>query len=326
MFALPKPPKDVSAHDPWHDHSHDHLRGHAHGQGAPIPLLRAALLVTLTAMGVEVAGGLWSGSLALLSDAGHMLADALALALALAAQIVAARPRTDRRTYGYRRAETLAAFLNGIALGVTAAFIVVEAVERWQTPQAVKGGAMLAVAVFGLVANLVSAAILARAEVNANVRAALAHVVSDALGSVAAIAAALFVLTLGWARADTGASVVVAGLVLWSAWRLVRRTASVLMESTPPGLEMAELETTIRQAPGVADLHDLHAWRISEGFDVVTVHVVLDGALHGTDVARDVARAVRERHGIAHVTVQPEAPPTAAVSVPLQVQRPTRRP
>ena len=314
---------------PKHPHDHaspGHAHDHTHGRGAPIPLLRAALLVTVTAMAMEIAGGVWSGSLALLSDAGHMLADAGALALALAAQIVAARPRTDRRTYGYRRAETLAAFLNGIALGVTAVFIVTEAIDRWQTPQAVSGGVMLIVAVLGLVANLVSAAILARAEGNANVSAALAHVVSDALGSVAAIAAALLVLTLGWTRADTGASVVVAALVLWSAWRLVRRTASVLMESTPPGLDVGLLETTIRQARGVSDLHDLHAWRISEGFDVVTVHVVLDGTRHGTEVARDVARAVRERHGITHVTVQPEAPPAAAVSVPLQVQRPARRP
>jgi cobalt-zinc-cadmium efflux system protein len=134
------------------------------------------------------------------------------------------------------------------------------------------------------------------------------------------------VLTLGWTRADTGVSVAVAALVLWSAWRLVRRTASVLMESTPPGLDLKALEATIREAPGVADLHDLHAWRISEGFDVVTVHVELDGTLHGTDVSRDVARAVRERHGITHVTVQPEAPSVkAAVSVPLQLQRPARR-
>jgi cobalt-zinc-cadmium efflux system protein len=183
---------------------------------------------------------------------------------------------------------------------------------------------MLAVAVFGLGANLAAAAILVRAEGNANVRAALAHVVSDTLGSVAAISAALFVLLFGWPRADTVASVAVAVLVLWSAWRLVRRTASVLMESTPPGLAMAELEQTIRATPGVSDLHDLHAWRISEGFDVVTVHVVLDGALHGTDVAREVARNIRERHGIAHATVQPE-PPRVPTSVPLQVRRRRRR-
>jgi cobalt-zinc-cadmium efflux system protein len=282
------------------------------------------LLVTVAALVAEVLGGLWSGSLALLSDAGHMLADAFALALALAAQIVAARPRTERRTYGFRRAETLAAFMNGIALGVTAVFIVVEAFERWQTPQEVKGGAMLAVAAFGLLANLASAAILLRADGNANVRAALAHVVSDALGSVAAIVAAVLVLTRGWTRADAMASVLVAALVLWSAWRLVRRTASVLMESAPPGLDLAALEATIRSTPGVADLHDLHAWRISDGFDVVTVHVVLDGARHGPDVAREVARAVHDHHGIDHVTVQPEAPTVAAVS--LQVQRRGRCP
>jgi cobalt-zinc-cadmium efflux system protein len=275
-------------------------------------------------MAVEVAGALLSGSLALLSDAGHMLADAGALALALAAQIVAARPRTERRTYGFRRAETLAAFVNGIALGVTAVYIVIEAAERWWAPRPVHGGGMLAVAVFGLGANLGAAALLSRAEENANVRAALAHVASDTLGSAAAITAAVLVLLFGWARADTVASVAVAILVLWSGWRLVRRTASVLMESTPPGLAMAELEQTIRATPGVSGLHDLHAWRISEGFDVVTVHVVLDGARHGTDVAHEVARNIRERHGIAHATVQPE-PPRVPTSVPLQVKRRRRR-
>jgi len=301
--------------------SPDPHAGHDHAHGAPIPRLRAALAITVASMAVEIVGGLLSGSLALLSDAGHMLADAGALTLALAAQIVAARPRTERLTYGFRRAETLAAFLNGIALGVTAVLIVREAVERWQSPQPVHGPVMLGVAVFGLAANLVAAAILVRAEGNANVRAALAHVLSDTLGSVAAIGAAVGVLAFGWTRADTAASVLVAALVLWSAWRLVRRTASVLMESTPPGLAMAELEQTIRTTAGVSDLHDLHAWRISEGFDVVTVHVVLDGALHGTDVAREVARRIHDKHGIAHVTVQPEAPRVTPIAVPLQVRR-----
>jgi cobalt-zinc-cadmium efflux system protein len=306
--------------------SQDHNRalGHDHTRGAPIPRLRQALAITVGSMAVEIVGGVLSGSLALLSDAGHMLADAGALTLALAAQIVAARPRTERRTYGFRRAETLAAFLNGIALGVTAVFIVREAVERWRDPRPIEGSIMLGVAVFGLCANLSAAAILTRAEGNANVRAALAHVISDTLGSVAAIAAAVAVLAFGWPRADAAASVLVAGLVLWSAWRLVRRTASVLMESVPPGLVMAELEQTIRGTPGVSDLHDLHAWRISEGFDVVTVHVVLDGARHGPEVAHEVARSIHEKHGIAHVTVQPEAPRVAPAAVPLQVRRRSR--
>lgn len=298
--------------------AHDH--GHAHG--APIPHLAIALAITFVSMGVEVGGGILSGSLAVLSDAGHMLADAGALGLALLAQVVASRPRTDRRTYGWRRAETLAAFLNGIALGVTAVFIVSEAVVRWREPQPIRAGMMLSVASFGLLANLAAAWVLARAEGNENTRAALAHVVSDAAGSVAAILAAVLVLAFGWSRADSAASVLVAALVLWSAWRLLRRTASVLLESTPPGLVVTELERTIRETPGVSELHDLHAWRISDGFDAVTVHVVLDGARHGTDVAREVARRVREEHGIAHVTVQPEAP---AVAASLQVQRPARR-
>lgn len=300
--------------------AHDH--GHAHGAGAPIPHLAIALAITFVSMGVEVGGGLLSGSLALLSDAGHMLADAGALGLALLAQVVASRPRTDRRTYGWRRAETLAAFLNGIALGVTAVFIVGEALVRWRAPQPIHGGMMLSVASFGLLANLAAAAVLTRAEGNENTRAALAHVVSDAGGSVAAILAGVLVLAFGWSRADSAASVLVAALVLWSAWRLLRRTASVLLESTPPGLVVTDLARTIRETPGVSELHDLHAWRISDGFDAVTVHVVLDGARHGTDVAREVARRVREEHGIAHVTVQPEAP---AVAASLQVQRPARR-
>ena len=318
-MTLPAPVAPASSRPHTHDPAGP---AHAHAAGAPIPHLRAALAITVLSMGVEVAGGLWSGSLALLSDAGHMLADAGALALALAAQMVASRPRTARRTYGWRRAETLAAFMNGIALGVTAVLIVAEAASRWREPEPIRAGPMLAVAAFGLLANLASAAVLFRAEGNANIRAALAHVLSDAAGSVAAILAGILVLTLGWTRADPAASVVVAALVLWSAWRLVRRTASVLLESTPPGLAMADLERTIRATPGVSDLHDLHAWRISDGFDAVTVHVVLDGAQHGTDVAREVARRVHDEHGIGHVTVQPEAPATVA---PLQLQRPRER-
>jgi cobalt-zinc-cadmium efflux system protein len=297
-------------------HAHPHPGGHGPGKSAE-SRLGLALALTFGCMVVELVGGVLSGSLALLSDAGHMLADAGALSLAVVAQRVAGRPRTERRTYGWRRAETLAAFLNGIALGVTAVWIVVEALERWRQPVPVRGGLMLGVALLGLLVNLAVAAVLSHGQHNANTRAALLHVVSDALGSVAALAAAGLVLGLGWTRADAVASVLLAALVLWSAWRLVKRTAGVLMESTPPGLSMLDLEQTIRAAPGVADLHDLHAWTISDGFDVVTVHVVLDGSRHGPEVAREVAARVRAEHQITHVTVQPEAPPFA-VSEPIR--------
>ena len=282
---------------------------------APERRIKIALVLTLGTMLASAAGGVASHSLALLSDAGHMLADAGALALALVAQRVAARPRTSLRTYGSRRAETLAAFVNAIVLCGTALWVMVEAVDRWKDPPEIHGRWMLAVAVGGLVVNLVAARLLSAGHVhNANVRAALAHVLSDAAGSAAAILAAICVLFLGWPRADPLISVVLALLILWSAWKLIARTADVLMEGAPVGVTMAELERTIRGTPGVADMHDLHAWTISEGFDVVTVHVVLDGAHHGTEVARAVSERIQAEHAITHVTVQPE-PPTLRASL-----------
>jgi len=260
-------------------------------------------------MVVEAVSGWLVHSLALVSDAGHMLADSGALALALFAQLLAARPRTVARTYGFHRAETLAALANGVALGATALGVIVEAVRRWGAPSDIEAAPMLVVAVTGLVVNLVAAWILARGEKhNVNTRAALAHVASDALGSVAAIVAALFVLLFDWHRADIVASIVIALLILAAAFQLVTQTVSVLMESAPPGVDLEALEKTILETPGVTALHDLHAWRIGEGFDVVTVHVVLDGVAHGTDVARQVGTRVHEIHGVEHVTVQPEAP------------------
>jgi cobalt-zinc-cadmium efflux system protein len=287
---------------------------HLHAAETPEGRILVALVLTVACMVVEVVGGWFTGSLALLSDAGHMLADAGALGLALVAQRVASQPRTDLRTYGFRRAETLAAFLNGITLGVTAVWIIVEAVERWESPPAINGRVMLLIATIGLVVNVVAAWVLSRGHPahNANTHAALAHVLSDAAGSAAAILAGVVILAFGWQRADPLVSVLLAALILWSAWRLVARTAAVLMESTPAGLKMLDLERTIRGTPGVAELHDLHAWTISDGFDLVTVHVVLDGTRHGTEVAHDVSTRVREAHHIGHVTVQPEAPPVAA--------------
>jgi cobalt-zinc-cadmium efflux system protein len=303
-----------SSPPPPPDGHRGHGHSHVHAAETPEGRILAALVLTVACMVIEVAGGWVTGSLALLSDAGHLLADAGALALALVAQRVASQPRTELRTYGFRRAETLAAFLNGITLGVTAVWIIVEAVERWQTPPAIDGRTLVLIAGIGLVVNVAAAWVLSRGhpDHNANTHAALAHVISDAAGSAAAIVAGLAILAFGWHRADPVVSVLLAALILWSVWRLMARTAAVLMESTPAGLSMADLERTIRGTPGVSELHDLHAWTISDGFDLVTVHVVLDGTLHGTDVARDVAVRVREAHHIRHVTVQPEAPPVTA--------------
>jgi cobalt-zinc-cadmium efflux system protein len=308
-----------------HDHDHDHApaveHDHRHDhdlRSSPARRLGVALALTGGFMLVEVVAGLFTRSLALLSDAGHMVTDAAALALALWAQRMAQRAPTTRRTYGFRRAETLAACANGIALGVTTVWIVVEAARRWQHPPDVRGGWMLGVATVGLGVNLLSAWVLARGEHHgANTRAALAHVLADAAGSVAAMLAGGLQLLWGWRRADPVLSVVIAVLILGSAWRLVRDAIDVLMEGAPSGVDVARVEAVVRGTPGVAGLHDLHVWTVADGFPAATVHVVLDGAAHGVDVAREVAARLSRELAIEHVTVQPEAPP-ASVLVPTE--------
>ena len=260
-------------------------------------------------MVVEVVVGVWSGSLALLADAGHMLADAGALVLALVAQHFAEKPRTDRSTFGLRRAEVLAAFVNGITLAFVGLLIIKEAIERWMTPVQIQGRPMLATAVAGLVVNLLVALMLIRGQSNLNVRAALAHVLTDALGSVGAILAALAVLLWGLTRADPLLSALIAVLVAFSGWRVLRETTAILLEGAPAHLDVAAIERMIAHCPGVASVHDLHVWRISERFDTLTAHVTLKRGHHGTDVCREVAECLKSQYGLDHVTIQPEAPP-----------------
>jgi cobalt-zinc-cadmium efflux system protein len=268
---------------------------------------------------VEAGVGFWTGSLALVADAGHMLADAGALALALVAQRIAARPRTERSTYGYRRAEVLAAFANGMVLAGVSVLVLKEASERYFSPVPIHGTVMLGTAVAGLVVNLLVAGVLMRSQRDSiNVRAAFLHVLSDALGSVAAILAGISVVWLGWTRADPVLAVCIALVVAWSGFRVLKETASILLESAPPHVDVAAVERTIRETPGVADVHDLHVWRISERFDSLTAHVVLQRGEHGTEVCRRVAGELRTKHGLDHVTIQPEAPlPESVVSVRL---------
>jgi cobalt-zinc-cadmium efflux system protein len=291
---------------------------HAHRlQNTPEGRILAALVLTLAAMAASVVGSLAAHSLALLSDAGHMLADAAALVLALIAQRVAERPRSERRTYGSRRAETLAGFVNALFLGVASVWVVIEAIERWREPPAIDAKWMLIAAVAGLAVNLLAAWVLSRGHHhNENTRAALAHVLSDVAGSLAAIGAAVLILVAGWHRADPILSVLLAILIFWGAWKLVAHSAHVLMEGAPAGVAEA-VERTVRETSGVASVHDLHVWRISEGFDVVTAHVVLDGTRHGTDVSQDACERIRERHEIEHVTIQAEPPPPGEHFQPL---------
>ncbi len=311
-----------------HGHSHgpdDRHAGHHHGHGAHAHAsgsarrLTVALVLTLSFFAVEAVAGVLTDSLALLSDAGHMLTDSGSLIVALIAQRIAARPRTRVHTFGFRRAEILAALANATLLAATTAGIVVEAISRLRTPPHVLAGPMFAVACGGLLVNALSALVLGSgAHANVNLRAALAHVLSDALGSLASIGAALALMYLDFPLADPIASLAIAVLIGIGALRLLKQTSTVLMETTPLGIDLHELEQVIRETRGVSDLHDLHAWLISDGFAAVTVHVVLDGIGHGTDVARAVGERVQRHFGIEHVTVQPEAPPASQQLLPVE--------
>jgi cobalt-zinc-cadmium efflux system protein len=308
-------PAAADPHAEHGGHGHGHGHGHGgHGADSSSSALTWALVLTASFMVLEAAAGVWTHGLALLADAGHMFADAASLGLALVAAEWAKRPRTAKSTFGHRRAEVLAAFVNGIALAVTAIAVVVEAVERWQSPQEIRAGAMLVAATVGLAMNGVVALILARSGgSNANMRAAIAHVLTDALGSVGAMSAAALVLFFGWHRADAVVSVLIAVLVAFSGWRVIRETTSILLEAAPGHIDVVEVEKMIKGCPGVGGVHDLHVWRISDAFDALTVHVTLASGVHGVDVCRDVARKLETTFGLAHVTVQPEAPPPMEV-------------
>jgi cobalt-zinc-cadmium efflux system protein len=297
---------DHDHHD--HDH-HDHASGkHEDLTSFPRRRLRIALGLTASFLVVEVVAGLVSGSLALLSDAGHMLTDAGALGLALWAQTLGTRPRSDRKTFGYRRAESLAAAANGIVLGITAIAVIVEAVRRFASPPHIQGVPMLIVATAGLGINLVAAKVLSGGGAHdLNMRAAAAHVMADAAGSLAAIVAAALILALGWTIADPITSVLISLLILFGAWRLLSDATHVLMEGAPPGIDVGALERIARETPGVRGVHDLHVWSIVGDSPVVTAHVVLAPGAHGVEVARDVCRRIEDKAGRVHITVQPEA-------------------
>jgi len=300
-------------------HHHKHGRSHAHAQESIAQpatavrqqvALRTALGLTAAFMIVEAVVGWYSHSLALLADAGHMLSDTGALLLALIASHLARRPRSQSATFGYRRAEVLAAFLNGVALAILALLIFREAMDRWLAPTAVRVAPVVWCAALGLVVNLwVARSLHNSATHSMNVRAALAHVLSDALGSVSVLISALLIQLFGWHQADAVTSALIAGLIAWSGWRILQHAAGVLLESAPAEVDLKRLEACITSTPGVLGFHDLHVWRISDGFDVVSVHITLLPETHGVEVCRAVSARISSELGIDHVTVQPEAAP-----------------
>ncbi|MFC6851799.1 cation diffusion facilitator family transporter [Aquipuribacter hungaricus] len=233
--------------------------------------------ITLSVVGVQVVGGLLSGSLALLADAGHMLTDAAGVGIALLASHIAMRPPTDARSYGWQRAEILAALANALLLAGIAVWVLVQAAGRWEDPPEVSTGIMLAAAVVGAVANGASLLLLRGGQAESlNVRGAYLEVLGDLLGSLAVIVAGVVIVLTGYARADVIASVVIGLMILPRAWSLLRDVLDVLLEATPRGVDMDEVRAHILEVPGVEDVHDLHAWTITSGVPVLSAHVVVD--------------------------------------------------
>jgi cobalt-zinc-cadmium efflux system protein len=265
--------------------------------------------ITTAFMVAEAVGGWLSGSLALLADAGHMLTDAGALALSLFAMSMAQRPADTEKTFGYVRLEILAALVNGATLLVIAGLIVVEAWRRLRDPVAVDAGVMLTIAALGVGVNIAGAVLLrGHAHGNLNMRGAYLHVLGDLLGSVGAIAAGLVILFTGWTPADPLISVVIALLILYSAWNLVKEATDVLLEAAPAHIDVAEVVEDLRNIPGLDQVHDVHVWTLTSGFVALSAHGVIDDPADHSRVLEEVQSRMRRR-GIGHVTFQIEMRP-----------------
>jgi cobalt-zinc-cadmium efflux system protein len=292
-------------------HLHAHLDGdarHAHTiEGRSQKALAIALGLTLLFAAIEAVTGFLSNSLALISDAGHMVTDAAALGLALMAQVIAKRPPSARHSFGFVRAEALAAFVNSLAMLVLVAWIVVEAAQRLVHPEAVAGGTVFVVASIGAAINILVAWVLSRDEQNINTRAALVNVLGDLLGSIAAIAAGAVIHFTGWVRIDPILSIFVSLLILKSTVGILRESYHFLMEGVPGQIDYLQVGADLAGVPGVLSVHDLHVWDMSPGEPALIGHLEIEELRDWPDVLRAVKAMLLEKHGIDHVTLQPEA-------------------
>ena len=292
-------------------HLHAHHEGdavHTHVvEGRDQTALAVALTLTLLFAVVEVVTGFMSNSLALISDAGHMVTDAAALGLALLAQLIAKRPPSARHSFGFGRAEALAAFVNGLAMLALVAWIAVEAVQRFADPEPVAGATVSIVAAIGLLLNIAMAWLLSRGEANMNTRAALVNVMGDLLGSVAALTAGVVIYYTGWMRIDPILSVLVSLLILKSTGSVLRESYHSLMEGVPHHIDYVQVGADLEALPGVLSVHDLHVWDMSPGQPALIGHLRIRSLREWPEVLQSVRAMLLTRHGIDHVTLQPEA-------------------
>jgi len=293
-----------------HDHDHGHHHSHAPSPDADRGPLAVALALIAGFMVVEVVAGLLAGSLALLSDAAHMLTDAAAIGLALVAARLAARPPGGSFTFGLRRAEVLSAQVNGAALLALAVLIAVDAIGRLSDPPEVEGGIVVVIGAVGAAVNVAAAYSLARAERQSlNIEGARMHVMADLFGSIGAVIAGLVVLTTGFDRADPIAALLVSCLMLRSAWSLLRDSGRVLLEAAPRGLDVQAIGRALASQPGVTEVHDLHVWEVTSGFPALAAHVMVPTGADCHAKRRELQDLLRERFGLTHTTLQVEHAP-----------------
>ncbi|WP_410499500.1 cation diffusion facilitator family transporter [Chitinibacter sp. S2-10] len=300
-------PHDRSGgHNASHHHRHDESHHH-HDHRAPTSQKRLlmALAVTFGFAFVELAGGVWSGSLALISDAGHMMTDSAALLLALIANLIGQRPANAAQSYGYARAELIGALINSLAMMALVVWIIVEAVQRLLHPQPVNGMGVMVIAVIGLLVNVISAWQLSHDHDNLNSRAALIHVLGDLLGSVAAIAAGAVIYYTGWKPIDPILSIAVSLLILRSTWALLKKSTHLLMDGVPEGLDLDALADAITSTPGVADLHDLHVWHLGANRNALSAHLIIEDPAIWPRLILQLNEMLETKYHIDHVTLQP---------------------
>jgi cobalt-zinc-cadmium efflux system protein len=294
-------------------HHHDgvhHSHSHSHGR-ATRSRRRLSIVLVLTAvyMLAEAVGGWMTGSLALLADAGHMLTDVAALALALIAVWFSSRPATSSKTFGYYRLEILAALINGVALILISLLIFYEAYKRWNEPPEVRSGLMMLVATGGLIVNIICAWLLhGDHKDDLNVRGARLHIIGDALGSVGAIIAGALMSLYGWYAADPLFSSLISLLIVWSSWHLIRESTNVLLEGTPAHINLAAVEDAILQTKGVEDVHDLHVWTITSGREALSAHVIHVETISQAELLKELRAKLQDRFGVDHLTIQMETP------------------
>ncbi|MBA3309193.1 MAG: cation transporter [Nocardioidaceae bacterium] len=306
-------------------HLHHHPLAVADGRRSDARYLSAALALIVVFMAVEVVIGLAASSLALISDAAHMLTDAAAIALALWAARLAARPARGNFTYGLRRVEILSAQANGLTLWLLAAWFVYEAIRRFLDPPQVAGGLVLVTAVIGIAVNVAATWLISRANrASLNVEGAFQHILNDLFAFIATAVAGLVVLLSGWTRADAVAALVVAALMVKGGWGLLRDSWRVFLEAAPRGMDVAAIDADLHAVEGVVEIHDLHVWDVTSGFPALSAHVLVEVGCDCHERRQTITSLLADRYGIDHTTLQIDHPAPAAVISPEELMPPTR--